>query len=138
MAWPAENTTIAKTVIVRIFIQVVGFPITIASSSPLIPIQHHVATVTRMPMATDHTLALATCDSPANFYITIRKCHFTPPIVNYTPPLTNVNSCGRIGVCQYLNSFGIQSVPLVNWNQPLVGGIFPILPFISYGGEGVI
>jgi len=73
MAWPAENTTIAKTVIVRIFIQVVGFPITIASSSPLIPIQCLVATVTRMPMATYHALALATCDPPANFYITIRK-----------------------------------------------------------------
>ena len=46
---------------------------------------------------------------------------------------------GRIGVCGFLDSFGLQSDPLVNWNQPLVGGIFPILPFISYWvGEGVI
>ena len=76
-----------------------AIPITIASSSPLIPIQRLVATVTRMPMATYQALALATCDSPANFYITIRKCHFTPPIVDYTPLSTNVNT--QLGV--YLN-----------------------------------
>ncbi len=71
MAWPAESATIGNIVIIGIAIQVVCFPITITSPSPLIPIQLLIAATTRMLMAAYSALALTTCDPPANFHTTI-------------------------------------------------------------------
>ena len=80
MARPTENTTIANSIIIGIAIQMMGFPITITTPSPLVPIQRLIAATTRMVMTIYSTLASTTCDPPANFNIAIRKCHFKPPI----------------------------------------------------------
>ncbi len=138
MTRPTINPTISNGVVVRIPIFMVSLPTAYTRSASIALRKCRITTYCWMSMRHYPAFTPSTRDCPFRFNHDFRKCHFAPPLMRIIQLATWVSS-GRIGVCGFLDSFGIQSDPLVNWNQPLVGGIFPILPFISYWvEEGVI